>query len=194
MNSFLPDIDFWSAKAASLLDVPSVIWIMGKPSSGKTSLAKALSEAIVNRGFLCKTLDGDDLRNGLNVDLTFTEEDRTENLRRAAEVAKILAETHIVTIASFITPLEYQRSLIKSIMGSDVKLVMIGLETSQAICIERDVKGLYAMAKSGKITGLTGYDAPFEAYDSADLVIDTGAETLEESKSAIMNYINQVLK
>jgi len=193
MNSFLPNIDFWSAKAASLLDAPAVIWIMGKPSSGKTTLAKELESIITQRGFLCKLIDGDELRSGLNANLGFSEGERTENLRRAAEVAKLFAESHIVTIASFITPLESQRNLVKEILAGHVKLIMIGLQSSQAICMQRDVKGLYAQAKAGTISGLTGFDAPFDDYQSADIVLDTEENSIETCATLLLQFINEQL-
>jgi adenylylsulfate kinase len=138
-----------------------VIWFTGLSGSGKSTIANQLESLLNQNGLHTYLLDGDNIRMGLNKDLTFSQEDRSENIRRVAEVAKLMADSGIITIAAFITPLESDRKLVKAIIGEE-NFCDIYIETSLAECIKRDVKGLYKKALAGEISNFTGVSAPFE--------------------------------
>jgi len=162
------------------------IWFNGLSGSGKTTLGKKLVEHYKKKNKKVFLLDGDVLRDGLNNNLGFSIEDRQENLRRAAEVAKILNQNSVTVIATFITPTNEMRDSIAEIIP-DVKFVH--LCTSLETCEKRDIKGLYAKARSGEIKNFTGIDSPFEDMPHAWLNIDTGVETVEESVTKLINRL-----
>ncbi|MCF7689604.1 MAG: adenylyl-sulfate kinase [Cephaloticoccus sp.] len=152
-----------------------VVWLYGLSGSGKTSLASALERSLQSEGRLTTLLDGDNLRGGLNQGLGFTVADRTENIRRAAEVAKLFAHSGVITVCAFITPTQALRDLARSIIGP-ADFLEVYVACSFAECERRDVKGLYAKAKAGGITHFTGKDSVFEPSTSADLILDTEKE------------------
>ena len=164
-----------------------VIWMVGLSSSGKSTLARAFEEDLYHKGFITKLLDGDNLRSGVNNNLGFSIEDRTENVRRAAEVAKLFAQAGIVTICSMISPTEKVRSIAKEIIGEDFHEVYICCPFE--VCAERDVKGLYKKALNGEIKNFTGLDSPFEEPKSPFITINTDQEELEVSKQKLMKVI-----
>jgi adenylylsulfate kinase len=188
-NTLLPKTNFWITPAIGQFEQSFTIWIAGKPCSGKTTLAAKLHTLFQEKGLLSIHLDGDDLRGGLNNNLGFSPTDRTENLRRAAEVSKLLNTNKIIVIASFITPLEENRTLVKEILGND-NLLFVGLDCEVAICAQRDVKGHYAKVNTGEIKNFTGVTAPFENYQTADLVVDSGNLSIEECIGGIIEAIN----
>lgn len=157
----------------------STVWFTGLPCSGKTTLANRLKEEIDNldKGYITRRLDGDDVRGKLNKDLGFSEKDRRENLRRVSYVAKYENENDGLVLASFVSPTNKMRSMIKGIIGENMKLVYLKCPLEE--CEKRDVKGMYTMARQGKIKDFTGIDAPFEEPEGADLVIDTKNNDLE---------------
>ncbi|MEM7145432.1 MAG: adenylyl-sulfate kinase [Verrucomicrobiota bacterium] len=157
-----------------------VFWMYGLSGSGKSTLANALERRLHGEGVMTQLLDGDNIRSGLNRDLGFSDEDRLENIRRIAEVAKLFKEAGVVTIASFITPTEELRALARSIVG-DEDFREVYVKCSFEKCAERDVKGLYAKAASGEVKQFTGKDSGFEEPESPDLMIDTESESIEES-------------
>lgn len=159
------------------------IWFNGLSGSGKTTIGKKLIEHFEHQNKNVFLLDGDVLRDGLNKGLGFGVEDRIENLRRAAEVAKILNQNNVIVIATFITPTNEMRDKIAEIIPN-VKFVH--LETPLEACEERDVKGLYAKARTGEIKDFTGIDSPFEDMPDAWLKIDTSKESVEESVKRIV--------
>jgi len=189
-NALLPKTNFWIIPAIGQFEQSFTIWIAGKPCSGKTTLALKLQELFQEKGLLSVHIDGDSLRKGLNNNLGFSPEHRSENLRRAAEVAKLLNDNKVITIASFITPLEENRNQIKQIIGSHQTL-FVGLDCNTEICATRDVKGHYAKVNSGEITNFTGVSAPFENYLSADIVLDSGTQTIEQCIEGIIAAINE---
>ncbi|MBW1295409.1 adenylyl-sulfate kinase [Aquimarina litoralis] len=170
------------------LQKENVIWFFGLSGSGKTTLAEALNKRLLKKGFLTRRLDGDILREKLNADLGFEEEDRKENIRRAAEVAKLFSETGIITIASFITPKEELRNLVKEIVGKD-NVIDIYVECSLETCIKRDVKGLYKKALNKEILNFTGIDAVFESPKNHRFTVNTEEETVSQSVNSIVLFL-----
>ncbi|MCU0431996.1 MAG: adenylyl-sulfate kinase [Bacteroidia bacterium] len=166
-----------------------VIWLTGLSGAGKTTLANALGNYLHQQGKLCTVLDGDVLRDGLNKGLGFSETDRTENIRRAAETARILLHTGVITICSFISPTHEIRALAKSIIGEN-DFVEVYVNSSLASCEQRDVKGLYAKARRGEIPSFTGITAPFEAPERPDVEIRTDQYTVEESVAQLIQFIS----
>jgi adenylylsulfate kinase len=164
-----------------------VIWMVGLSGSGKSTIAKELEKSLYEKGFLTQLLDGDNLRTGINNNLSFSESDRIENIRRSAEVAKLFCECGIITICSFISPTAEIRALAKNIVGNDFNEVFIN--TTLEECEKRDVKGLYHKARKGEIKNFTGIDSPFEAPLNPDISISTINKTIEESKNELLNYI-----
>lgn len=157
-----------------------MLWFTGLSGSGKSTVAVALERELHRRGRLCRILDGDNIRSGINANLSFSEADRKENIRRIAEVSKLFVDTGIITIAAFISPTEEMRQMAAEIIGrNDFKEIYISTPLEE--CERRDVKGLYAKARLGEIKNFTGISAPFEAPMNPDLSIDTSAVSLEES-------------
>ena len=148
-----------------------VVWLSGLSGAGKTTLADALALRLRAKGVAVARLDGDDLRQGLCADLGFTAEDRAENLRRAAHVARLMSDAGQVVVASFITPLRDDRLRVREILGA--RLLDVFVSTSLAECERRDPKGLYRRARAGAIHDFTGVSAPFEVPAAPDLVLDT---------------------
>lgn len=157
-----------------------VFWLYGLSGSGKSTLANALERRLHEDGVFTQILDGDNIRSGLNADLGFSDEDRLENIRRIAEVAKLFMNAGVVTITSFITPTRELRDMAREIIGSQhIREIYVRCPFEK--CAERDVKGLYAKAASGEVKQFTGKDSSFEEPESPDLVIDTGNESIDES-------------
>ena len=149
-----------------------MIWFTGLSGSGKSTLAIALERELQNRGLLCRILDGDNIRSGINNNLGFTAEDRVENIRRIAEIGKLFVDTGVITIAAFISPNNELREMASNIIGKE-NFVEVYISTPIEECEKRDVKGLYAKARRGEIKNFTGISAPFEAPEDAALSIDT---------------------
>ena len=162
------------------------IWFTGLSGSGKSTLANLLDHELHQKGYKTYVLDGDNLRFGLNKDLMFTDEDRKENLRRIAEVAKLFVDAGIVVIAAFITPFEEDRNKIRETIGSE-DFMHIFVECPIEVCEQRDVKGLYAKARAGEIKNFTGINSPFETPVNNDLVIHSAEEKQEESLEKLLN-------
>ncbi|TAF62114.1 MAG: adenylyl-sulfate kinase [Cytophagales bacterium] len=170
-----------------------MIWLFGLPSSGKSTLAQSLEARLFAEGFLTKILDGDELRAGLNQGLGFTAEQRTENLRRAAEVAKLFLETGVIVIAAFISPTEATRQLVQRIVGAD-DTCFVFVNASLKTCEARDVKGLYAKARRGEIQDFTGISSPFELPQQAVLEVRTDELNVEQCTQFIYNNVSQFIR
>ena len=170
-----------------------MLWFTGLSGSGKSTLAIALEHELYNSGILCRILDGDNIRTGINNNLGFTETDRVENIRRIAEVAKLFVDCGVVTIAAFISPTEQIRQMAADIIGKD-DFFEIYVNTPLEICEERDVKGLYKKARQGEIKNFTGISAPFEAPLNPAITIDTSACSLEESVNLLKKIIIPQIK
>ncbi len=168
----------------------AVFWFFGLSGSGKSTLAHAVERVLHERGYFTVLLDGDNLRSGLNAGLGFSDDDRLENLRRAAETAKLLRENGVVVLASFITPLESMRTACAEIIGKD-HFHPIHVAADFETCARRDVKGLYAKAADGKLPALTGKGSAFEApaLDSGALIIDTTAAEIDTCAATILDQI-----
>jgi len=156
-----------------------VLWLFGLPSSGKTTLARALRDHWQTSGNQVVLLDGDELRSGLCADLGFSDADRSENLRRATQLARLLAAQGHQVVCAFVTPKEHHRALVRQILGKAVRLVHI--DCPLEVCISRDVKGLYAKAAAGQMAGMTGIHDGFEAPFHPDAVIPTHEMTVQEA-------------
>ncbi|MEK6781269.1 MAG: adenylyl-sulfate kinase [Bacteroidota bacterium] len=161
-----------------------VIWFTGLPSSGKTTLAIHLRKKLENNREKVYLLDGDQLRSGLNSDLGFLEKDRSENIRRAAEVAKLLADSGLIVLATFISPFEMDRVKACNIIGRD-RFFLVFVDCELEVCELRDVKGLYKKARLGEIKNFTGIDGPYEKPLHPDIIINTAKLSLEECVSQL---------
>lgn len=175
-------------KEALLRQRGIVLWLYGLSGSGKSTLANALERRLHREGFCTNILDGDNIRTGLNSDLGFSDDDRTENIRRIAEVAKLFLNAGIVTITAFITPGEALRQTARDIVGVD-DFVEVFVKCSFQKCAERDTKGLYAKALSGKLKNFTGRDSNFEEPDSPDLILDSEYDSIETCLEKVYLHI-----
>ena len=165
-----------------------MIWMTGLSGSGKSTIAIGVERELQRRGILCRILDGDNIRSGINSNLGFSEEDRRENIRRIAEIGKLFVETGIVTIACFVSPTKDLRQMARDIIGGkDFREVYIATPLDE--CERRDVKGLYARARRGEVKDFTGISAPFEAPEHPDLRLDTSQMTLKEEVEAVVGLI-----
>ena len=165
-----------------------MVWFTGLSGSGKSTVAIAVERELHRHGLLCRILDGDNIRSGINNNLGFSEADRVENIRRIAEVGKLFVDTGIITLAAFISPTNSLREMAERIIGpEDFKEVYVS--TPLAVCEQRDVKGLYAKARRGEIKDFTGVSAPFEAPVRPALAIDTSVLPLEESVEKVLELI-----
>lgn len=167
-------------KEQKLRQRANAFWLCGLSGSGKSTLANALERRLHAEGFTTHLLDGDNLRRGLNRDLGFSEADRAENIRRAAETAKLFVQAGIIVISAFITPTRALRELARNIIGAD-DFMEIYVEAALPTCARRDPKGLYAKAGRGGVREFTGIDAPFEPPEPGGIVINTDLEPVEAS-------------
>lgn len=165
-----------------------MVWFTGLSGSGKSTIAIALERELHQRGLLCRILDGDNIRSGINNNLGFSTEDRVENIRRIAEVSKLFIDTGVITIAAFISPNNELREMASSIIGKE-NFLEIYINTPIEECERRDVKGLYAKARKGEIKDFTGVSAPFEAPAHPALSLDTSVLSLEESVNKLLELI-----
>ena len=159
----------------------------------KTTIAITLEQRLRDKGFLTQVLDGDNVRTGINNNLGFSEEDRTENIRRIAEVSKLFLNCGIITINCFVSPTIAIRTNAKQIIGAN-NFIEVFVNTPLEICEQRNVKGLYKKARAGEIKNFTGIDAPFEAPTNPDLDIKTASLTIEEAVNQILEYILPLIK
>lgn len=165
-----------------------MIWFTGLSGSGKSTIAIALERELQKRGLLCRILDVDNIRSGINNNLGFSAEDRIENIRRIAEIGKLFVDTGIITIAAFISPNNDIREMAANIIGKE-DFMEIYVSTPIEECERRDVKGLYAKARKGEIKNFTGISAPFEAPQHPALSLDTSKLSVEESVNKLLELI-----
>lgn len=176
------------AKEQLLKQHAKVIWMTGFSGSGKTTIAIAVEKKLNAKGFLTQILDGDNVRVGINNNLGFSEADRTENIRRIAEVSKLFLNCGIITINCFVSPTIEIRKSAKQIIGA-VDFIEVFINTPFDVCEKRDVKGLYKKARAGEIKNFTGIDAPFEVPLNPDIDVKTADESIEDSANQILAYI-----
>jgi len=170
-----------------------VLWFTGLSGSGKSTIANALEQELFKMGLKTYSLDGDNVRSGINKFLGFSVEDRKENLRRIAEVAKLFVDAGIITIAAFVSPLQSDRNLVREIIGEN-DFVEIFVDTSIEECERRDVKGLYKKARIGEIKNFTGIDAPFEVPLNPQIHIKTENTSVEEAVKTIVTFVKNKIE
>ncbi len=171
----------------------SVFWFTGLSGSGKSTIAEGVERRLLELGYLAQVLDGDNIRKGINNNLSFSIEDRKENIRRIAEISKLYVNSGIITLCSFISPTLKIRSLAKNIVGEN-DFHEIYINTPLAICEKRDVKGLYKKARSGEITGFTGIDSPYEAPLNPQLELKTENLAIDQGVDKVVQYIIETVR
>jgi adenylylsulfate kinase len=167
-----------------------VIWFTGLSGSGKTTLATSLEQHLRSLHYNCCLLDGDVIRKGLNKDLGFSDNDRRENIRRIAEVSKLMIDSGLVVIAAFVSPFEADRRMVREIVGKS--FVEVFVDCPVEICEQRDTKGLYKKARSGEIKDFTGISSPYQRPKNADLVLETGTRTIDECMRTLIGMIDEI--
>ena len=165
-----------------------LLWFTGLSGSGKSTIANCVEQALHEKGVHTYTLDGDNVRKGLNNNLSFSPEDRTENIRRIAETAKLMMDAGLVVLAAFVSPYKKDRDNIRAIVGSE-NMVEIYINTSVEECERRDVKGLYKKARAGEIKNMTGISSPYEAPENPEIEIHTEKVNVEKATEHIINNI-----
>jgi len=178
------------ARAEQKSQTPKIIWFTGLSGSGKSSIANILEKKLQALGKHTITLDGDNIRHGLNRDLGFTEADRVENIRRVGEVAKLMLNSGLICITSFISPFKSERMMARSLV-SEHEFIEVFVDTPLSTCEERDVKGLYAKARSGEIPNFTGISSPYEAPETPEIRIDTTNTSAEEAANQIIEFLTK---
>jgi len=170
----------------------ATVWFTGLSACGKSTIASALEQVLVQSGVPCYRLDGDNIRFGLNKNLGFSAEDRAENIRRIGEVAKLFADSGQITLTSFISPYRADRDAARSVHDeAGIAFIEVFVDTSLEECEKRDPKGLYKKARAGEIKGFTGIDDPYEAPTNAELVIKTEGKDVNESVQEVIDYLRE---
>lgn len=172
-------------RAAALGQLAATVWLTGLSGSGKSTIATELEKQLISRGRFCYMLDGDNVRTGINRDLGFGHEDRSENIRRIAEVARLMNDAGLIVVTAFISPYREDRAMAREIIGSE-RFVEVHLDASLEVCERRDPKGLYRKARKGEIPDFTGISAPYEAPERPEIVLGTGASTVEACIEALL--------
>jgi len=165
-----------------------VIWLTGLSGSGKSTLAHSVEEELYNLDCRTFVLDGDNVRHGLSSNLSFSDDDRKENIRRIGEAAKLMMESGVIAMTAFISPFKKDRNLVRQLLPQG-DFIEIYCNASLEACESRDVKGLYKRARAGEIKNYTGIDSPYEAPDNPELIIDTESESLEESVTKVIDFL-----
>ena len=166
-----------------------LLWFTGLSGSGKSTLANLVEMELHKKGLSTYILDGDNIRQGINKDLSFSPQDRSENIRRIAEISNLMLDAGVVTLAAFVSPYKKDREVVKQIVGSD-NVIEIYVNTSLEACELRDTKGLYKKARAGEIKNMTGISAPYEAPVNPDIEVVTDGKTIQESVAVIMQFLN----
>ncbi|WP_191084887.1 sulfate adenylyltransferase subunit CysN [Roseococcus microcysteis] len=181
-----------AARATALHQKPMLLWFTGLSGSGKSTVAKLVEQALHRAGRHTYSLDGDNLRHGLNRDLGFTDQDRVENIRRVGEVAKLMVDAGLIVLASFISPFRAERQMVREMLGEG-EFLEIFVDTPIEICMQRDVKGLYAKARRGEIANFTGVTSRYEPPGAADIVLDGGSSQPEALAQQVLEVVNRRL-
>ena len=167
---------------------PCVIWFTGLSGSGKSTLANALERALFERAHHCYLLDGDNVRQGLNSDLGFSDEARVENIRRIGETAKLFVDAGLIVMTAFISPFRTERELARNLVDAD-EFIEVHVSASLDVCEERDPKGLYKKARAGEIANFTGIDSAYEAPENPEVLIDTGNNDVATCAQQLVDYL-----
>ncbi|MBV6750875.1 adenylyl-sulfate kinase [Pseudomonas chlororaphis] len=196
MTDAQPSLVTWHASQVTpedrqqlLRHKPITLWLTGLSASGKSTLAFALERRLLDEGQLCFVLDGDNVRHGLNSNLGFSAQDRSENIRRVAEVAKLMNDAGLIVIAAFISPFTQDRALARAIIGTEL-FREVHISTSLGICESRDPKGMYSKARSGNLANFTGISSPYEPPEQPHLRIDTQSVNLGAGVDQLLALIN----
>jgi adenylylsulfate kinase len=168
----------------------AILWFTGLSAAGKSTLAHALEDELYNMGIRTYVLDGDNIRKGLCSDLGFSDEDRTENIRRIGEVARLMLDAGLIVMTAFISPFRHDRRLARSLVA-DGDFIEIYCDADLEICEERDPKGLYRKARAGEIPEFTGISSPYEAPEHPELVVHTGGEPIEDSVGKVVAFLRE---
>ena len=168
----------------------ATIWFTGLSGSGKSTVAVALEAALHQRGKLCYRLDGDNVRLGINKNLGFSAEDRTENIRRIGEISKLFVDAGVIALSSFVSPYRADRDLVRALHeAAGIDFIEVYVDVPLAVAEERDPKGLYKKARAGEIKDFTGISAPYEAPQAPELVVDTANQSIEQSVAELLDYV-----
>jgi len=178
---------------ASMNQRPLVVWFTGLSGAGKSTIAARLERALFDRGYKAFHLDGDNVRHGLNKNLSFTEEDRKENIRRVGEVAALMLDAGLIVLSAFISPFEDDRQMVREIVGKD-RFFEVFVDCPLEVCEERDVKGLYKKARSGELKNFTGIDSPYELPKSPNSIIRSNEISLEVAVNTVLEKIESRIK
>ncbi len=165
-----------------------VVWFTGLPSSGKSTIAHTLEKVLFEKGIKVYVFDGDNIRHGLNSDLGFSPEDRKENLRRIAEVAKLFVDAGLIVLCAFVSPHKKDREFIKQIIGRE-DFIEVYMKCPVEVCEKRDPKGMYKKAREGLIKEYTGISAPYEEPENPDLIIESHKISIEKAVQEVYNYL-----
>lgn len=165
----------------------ATLWFTGLSGAGKSTLAVATEEALYEQGYLTYILDGDNIRSGINANLGFSPEDRTENIRRIAEIAKLFRDTGVINLSAFISPYREDRALARHLADGD--FIEVYVDAPLDTCEERDPKGLYQKARAGEIREFTGVSAPYEAPEQPEIHVRTDSQSVEECVEQILHYL-----
>jgi len=166
------------------------IWLTGLSGAGKSTVAVAVERLLTDRGRLVYILDGDNIRHGLNKNLGFSPEDRTENIRRIGEVAKLFTDAGVIVLTAFVSPYRADRDAVRALLQPG-DFIEVHVAASLETCESRDTKGLYKKARAGEIPDFTGISAPYEAPEKAELLLDTNGKTVEESAGELISYLEE---
>jgi adenylylsulfate kinase len=178
-------------RAEQKRQTPLVIWFTGLSASGKSTIAGALEQVLTNQGYHTYLLDGDNVRHGLCGDLGFSDADRQENIRRVGEVAKLMADAGLISLAAFISPFRADRQIVREILPEG-RFVEVFVDAPITVCQERDPKGLYAKAARGEIKQFTGIDSPYEPPEEPEVCIRTGEVSVAEAVNQLLEYLHEV--
>ncbi|MCU7812250.1 MAG: adenylyl-sulfate kinase [Candidatus Thiodiazotropha sp. (ex Notomyrtea botanica)] len=170
---------------------PLVIWFTGLSASGKSTIAGALEQILTRQNYHTYLLDGDNVRHGLNNDLGFSDEDRQENIRRVGEVAKLMADAGLISLAAFISPFRDDRRLVREILPEG-QFIEVFVDAPLTVCQERDPKGLYAKAVRGEIKQFTGIDSPYETPEKPEVHIRAGEVSIAEAVNQLLSYLHEI--
>ena len=166
-----------------------LIWFTGFSGSGKSTLAVQLEAQLHAKGFKTYLLDGDNIRSGLNKDLSFSDEDRVENIRRIAEVSNLMLDAGTIVLSAFISPFRADREHVKQIVGTE-SYIEVFVDTPLEICEQRDVKGLYKKARAGEVKNFTGIDSPYERPENPDVIIPTHQMSVDDSLNLLLDFVS----